>query len=53
MHLSKSDIFQAAMIALTLLASAVAVPVMASGHSSHSSGVAIPHASQQLAPHNP
>jgi hypothetical protein len=53
MHLSKSDIFQAAMIGLTLLASAVAVPVMASGHDSHSNALPTPHASQQLAPDNP
>lgn len=34
MHLSKSDILQAAMVGLTLVASAVAVPVIASVQSS-------------------
>jgi hypothetical protein len=34
MHLSKPDILQAAMVGLTLVVSAVAVPVIASGQDS-------------------
>jgi hypothetical protein len=53
MHLSKPDILQAAMIGLILVASAVAVPVMASGQKSHASAVATDRTTQQLAPQNP
>lgn len=35
MHLSKSDILHAAIVALTLVASVAAVPVIASGQNSH------------------
>ena len=34
MHLSKPDIFQAAIVGLALVASAVAVPLIASGQNS-------------------
>ena len=47
MHLSKPDILQAAMISLTLVASAVAVPVMASGQNYHPSAVPSAQHTQQ------
>ena len=48
MRLTKADILNAAMVCLTLVASAIAVPVMASGHNQPLTGSSIPDLEQLM-----
>lgn len=46
MRLNKSDILNTVMVCLTLVASAVAVPVMASGQNHHATSSSVPSIGQ-------